>query len=264
MAGEAKTEQFMLGTATVMIGPMAELFDLNPKDHSIGLVKNFTMTSEPAYTELTQGVKNTTVFSVMTGNPVRATMEVYEHTMKNLAYALGLNGGNVEATVGKTTTNADIAADPAGVSVIPVAATTAFQVGDFISIQSPDTDDNMFVGEIESLDGTANTLTIKEKITTEVKSGASVQRLSVIGVGSKEEQPYLASKVVGKLANGDVVALLIPKMRITAGFTLSFRTDNFGNLPLTMTLYDLVNSDKFYERFKPFGQAMLAAPAKGA
>ena len=42
MAGEAKTDSFMLGAATVMIGAMADLYDLNPTDHSIGLVKNFS------------------------------------------------------------------------------------------------------------------------------------------------------------------------------------------------------------------------------
>lgn len=263
MAGEAKTEQFMLGTATVMVGPMADLFELNPKEHSIGLVKNFTMTSEPGYTDLTQGVKNTTVYSIMTSNPVRATMEVYEHTMRNLAYALGLNGGSFnQAAAVKTTTNADIAADPAGVSVIPVLATTGFEVGAWLSLTAKGAPDNVFVGQVVSTDATAKTITVQQKITAAVPTGSTVQSLEIVGVGSKENQPYLAAKVVGELANGDTVALLIPKMRVTAGFTLAFRTDNFGNLPYTMTLYDLVNSDQFYDVFKPYGQAMLAAPPK--
>ncbi|AJD82912.1 hypothetical protein PJWF_00018 [Achromobacter phage JWF] len=263
MAGEAKTEKFMLGTATVMIGPMADLFDLNPKEHSIGLVKNFTMTSEPGYTDLTQGVKNTTVYSIMTSNPVRATMEVYEHTMRNLAYSLGLNGGgyNVDPAA-STTTSADIAADPAGVSVVPVVATTSFAAGKWIAVKPTGESDNVIVAEVESLDATAKTITIKQKITVAVPTGSKVEAMEIVGVGSKENQPYLAAKVVGELANGDVVALLIPKMRVTAGFTLSFRTDNFGNLPFTMTLYDLVNSDIFFDTFKPYGQAMLAAAAK--
>jgi len=265
MAGEAKTEQFMLGTATVMIGPMASLFELNPEEHSIGLVKNFTMTSEPGYTDLTQGVKNTTVYSIMTSNPVRATMEVYEHTMSNLAYSLGLNGGELAQTVGvNAVTSADIAADPAGVSVIPVDTTTGFEVGGWISLTALGSEDNVFVGQVETLDATAKTIAVSQKITSAVPQGSKVQVLSIIGVGSKDNQPYLAAKVVGQLANGDPVVLLIPKIRITAGFTLSFRTDNFGNLPFTMTLYDLVNSDQFFEDFKNHGQAMLAAPAKVA
>jgi len=261
MAGEAKTEQFMLGTATVMIGPMADLFNLNPEEHSIGLVKNFTMTSEPGYTELTQGVKNTTVYSIMTSNPVRATMEVYEHTTRNLAYALGLNGGDYEPSlpVNETTTNADIAADPAGISVIPVASASTIMAGDWIMVEAINSGDNVFIGEIESVDTTAKTLTVKQKITAAIPMGSAVKPFQPVGVGSKENQPYLAAKVVGKLANGDSVALLIPKIRITAGFTLAFRTDNFGNLPFTMTLYDLVGTDEFFETFKPYGQAMLTA-----
>lgn len=261
MAGEAKTEQFMLGTATVMIGEMADLFNLNPEDHSIGLVKNFTMTSEPGYTELTQGVKNTTVYSIMTSNPVRATMEVYEHTSKNLAYALGLNGGSYDIAPGTigSTTNADIAGDPAGVSVIPAANVASFQIGMWIMLQDKNTGDNIFMGEVKSTDSTAKTITVKQKITSAVPMGSPIRPFKPVGIGSKDDQPYLSAKVVGKLANGDTVALLIPKIRITAGFTLAFRTDNFGNLPFTMTLYDLVNSDEFFEAFKPYGQAMLAA-----
>ena len=74
MAGLAKTDAFMLGDATVMIGAMADLLTLNTVEHSIGLVKEFMVKSEPGYTELTQGVKNTVVASVMTSNKVSATM----------------------------------------------------------------------------------------------------------------------------------------------------------------------------------------------
>ena len=77
MAGEAKTNAFMLGTATVMLGAQADLFDLNPTEHSIGLVKNFNLQVDQTYTELTQGVQNQIVFSVRTGNKVMNTMEAY-------------------------------------------------------------------------------------------------------------------------------------------------------------------------------------------
>jgi hypothetical protein len=90
MAGEAKTNNFMLGTATVMLGPMDDVFDLTPANHSIGLVKNFQLQSQPTFADLTQGIKNTQVYSVHTGNDVRASMEVYEFTAQNLSYALGL------------------------------------------------------------------------------------------------------------------------------------------------------------------------------
>ena len=70
---------------------------------------------------------------------------------------------------------------------------------------------------------------------------------------------FYLTDVIGIAPGYAGLALLIPKIRITAGFTLAFRTDNFGNLPFTMTLYDLVNSDDFYTTFLPFGQAMLSA-----
>lgn len=61
MAGEAKSTSFVLGTATVMIGPRADVFELTPEEHSIGLVKNFTLSGDPSYLDLTHGVRNTIV-----------------------------------------------------------------------------------------------------------------------------------------------------------------------------------------------------------
>ena len=76
MAGEALTSKFMLGTATLMLGPVADLFDLNVAEHSVGLAKNVTMKSTPGFIELTQGVKNNTVYSVMNSNKVMVNAEV--------------------------------------------------------------------------------------------------------------------------------------------------------------------------------------------
>ena len=95
MAGEARTSAFSLAAATVMLGLQSELFNLEPDQNSIGLVKNFTATATPTFTNLTQGVEGNTVASVMTNNVVRATFETYEYTARNLAYALSLEGGSL-------------------------------------------------------------------------------------------------------------------------------------------------------------------------
>ena len=71
MYGLANTNRFMLGAATLLLGPQADLFNLTRAEHSVGLIKNFALTAEPSFTELTQGVRNTVVFSVMTGHAVR-------------------------------------------------------------------------------------------------------------------------------------------------------------------------------------------------
>lgn len=261
MAGEAKSQQFMLGTATVMIGPQSELFNLNPDEHSIGLVKNFSISGQPSYTELTQGVKNNVVFSVMTANPVTATMEVYEHTSKNLAYGLGLDGSKLDPISDSTTTNADVPANIAGTSDIPVAAVTGFTVGDWIQAAVPGANDKLLVAKIKTIDAAAKTLTVDDaqKFDYELPAGTVVRKVNVVGIGSKSDQPFLSAKIVGSLADGTPVALLIPKVRITGGFTLAFKTDSFGNLPYKFQPYDLVETDPFYDTFLPFGQAMLTS-----
>ena len=132
MSGEAKTSAFMLGNATVMIGPQAQLYDLQPSIHSIGLVKQFKIMAEPSYTRLTQGVKGTTVMSVLTSNVVRASMEVYESSIANLAYGLGLDG----YTTDPTSYVAAVAA--AAATSITMKDATNFSNGDTVSIVKPD------------------------------------------------------------------------------------------------------------------------------
>jgi hypothetical protein len=251
----------MLGAATVMIGPQKDLFNLNPDDHSIGLVKNFSISGQPAYTELTQGVKNSVVYSVMTGNPVTATMEVYEHTSKNLAYGLGLDGSAMDPIATKTTTNADVPSNIAGTKLLPVASVTDLVIGDWIQALAPGATDKVLVARITDVDAVAKTLTIADDQAFDyaLPIGSTVQKVNVVGIGSKSDQPFLSAKVVGNLADGTPVALLIPKIRITGGFTLAFKTDSFGNLPYKFQPYDLVSDDPFYDTFLPFGQAMLAA-----
>lgn len=253
MAGEAKTNSFMLGSATVMIGPQADLFTLAPSTHSIGLVKNFTSSSEPQYTDLTQGVKNTIVASVMTSNRVRAQMEVYEYTSKNIAYALGLNGSALSPITTSTTSSAAVTANA---TTITVAQVTGLAANDWVMIQEG-TDDKVFYRRIVSI--ATNVLTLNAALPVALTSGCTVQKVNQIDVGSSTDQPYLSAKVVGSLADGTEVGLLIPKLRITAGFTLGFTTDNFGNLPLEFTMYDLTSDDANYALFAG-KQAMLFTP----
>jgi hypothetical protein len=95
MAGEARSIDFLVGTATIMLGLPADLRDFRPETHSIGLVKNVKLMAEATYIELTQGIRNSVVHSVKTGEPVRASAEVYEFNAANWSYALGFSGYNV-------------------------------------------------------------------------------------------------------------------------------------------------------------------------
>jgi hypothetical protein len=243
MAGEAKTSAFMLGAATVMIGTPDKLFDLNPEDHSIGLVKNFRVTGEPSYTDLTQGVKNTVVYSVMTGNVIRASMEAYEYTGKNIAYSLGLEGGSVDPQ----TVSTDLSA-PASISDTSVTVTseTGFDVDDYVMIQDG-LDDKVYVRKLTAT--ASGSLTFAQALPKAIPAGAVVSKSNVISIGSKNEQPYLAAKIVGTLADKTEVVLLCPKIRITNGFSLGFTTEGFDNLPYEFSFYDQVATDPLYADF---------------
>lgn len=155
-AGSAKTEKFNLGAATVMIGPKDQVLDLVPEKHSIGLVKNFSFSSNDQYLDLTQGIRNTVVYTVKTGSEVTASMEVYEYTSKNLAYALGLEGYELAEGIDMTL-SADLnsSVSTSAITAIAPQGATADDVvvGDYVTIQGnkSSNEDMVFVGKVASV-----------------------------------------------------------------------------------------------------------------
>ena len=243
MPGLSKTNEFLLGTATVMLGAEADLFDLN-STNSIGLVKNFTISTDPAYTELTQGVKNTLVASVLTQNTVRASMEAYEFTAQNIAYALGLSGTFTKKTVTSTLANA-IADDDTDFDVAASDGAN-FAVDDYVMIKA-DTEDNFVIRKIVSI--LTDAITVNAPFGQVIASGSEVLVVNKTDGGSKEDQPYYSAKIAGKLANGEPMVLLLPKVRITQGFNLAFTSDDYSNMPFEFTVYDPVSTDTHYAYF---------------
>lgn len=259
MAGEAKTNAFMLGTATVMLGAQADLFDLNPTEHSIGLVKNFNLQVDQTYTELTQGVQNQIVFSVRTGNKVTGTMEAYEYTGANLAYALGQEGYAAGAAIAA---NASVISSPAPTTtVFSLTAAAGITDGDYIMIQTGNSD-QILVRKVSDITGVV--VTVSPALPAAPAAGATVSKMNVIGLGSNScaESTFIAAKIVGTLADCSEVVLLLPKVKVTKGFALAFNSGDFQNLPLEMTVYDLLPTDPHYAAFSEFGNAsaMLLTP----
>lgn len=275
MAGEARTSAFMLGNATVMIGPQSALYDLNVNQHSIGLVKNFSISTEPNYVELTQGEKSNIVYSVMTANPVRAQMEVFEYTTRNLMYGLGLDGSTITPFGNEyVSTVAVTGSDSTPVTSIAFTAATNvsgdFPVGAWVSIQHPTQNDIVHYARLTAATTTTGTApSITHTLTfagqgfksgNNMPLGAKVQRATRVDVGSQVDQPFLAAKVVGVLPERqEPVGLLIPKMRVTRGFTLAFTMENFGNLPFQFQPYDLLPTDPFFNDFVGRGPVALMA-----
>lgn len=258
MAGEAKTNAFMLGTATVMLGDREDLFDFTPANHSIGLVKNFNLTVDQSYTDLGQGLTNQTVFSVKTGSKIMATMEAYEYTGKNLTYALGMEGFNAAAEVITRTT----VTSGATTTVVPVLSTTGVIAGDYIKIQTG-TSDQVLVRKVISVGTSPISFTVA-MLPGSPAEGATVAKMNVIPLGSSTacEDTFVAAKIVGTLADCSEVVLLLPKVKVTKGFNMAFNSNDFQNLPLELTVYDLLADDDHYAAFAEFGNAsaMLLTP----
>ena len=269
MAGNALTNQFNIGTATVMVGPMADVLNLTPEQHSIGLVKAVTLTSETNEVTLTQGVRNTIVDSQVTGVTSTVTMEVYEYTAKNLAYAAQLDGadystgkimkiktaitGGVSATTVVLNADSDVSSSFTKDTRIQIQATGAKKY------------DKVYLGVLASnstYDGTAHTLTLT--LSEAIPAGGSfavddeVFSVSVIPVGADRPQPYYGVKIVGILPNGnEPVTIIIPKAKVTSGLTLGFNTDNYVNLQFEFTPYDLTTDDSTYSTFEDYGASVL-------
>lgn len=149
MAGEAKTNAFNIGTATVMLAPLGtNPEELTPEENSIGLVKNFTVSSTDQYTDLTQGIQNDIVWSEKTGSEITATMEVYEYTASNMAYALGINGNEMVEGDKFSVKSAS------GDELVVEAGTSMgadFMEGDRIVIQSKKVEDLVYLGKIKDV-----------------------------------------------------------------------------------------------------------------
>lgn len=255
------TNQFNIGVSTVMIGPMKDVKNLTPEEHSIGLIKNFSLTSEVNEVTLTQGLRNTQVDSQVTGVTTRLSMEVYEYTAKNLAYAAQLSGENFTLAGNyaiKTAITGGVSATTVLLKNVPSASQSDLAAGDTIALQvTGEKDyDKVYLATVASAswesdsqeDDTIGTLTIT--LTSAIPSGWNfavddrVFFVNMIPVGSDEPQPYYGVKIVGILPNGnEPVTIICPKAKVSAGFNIGFTTDNYGNMPFEFTPYDLTKQD---------------------
>ena len=255
------TNQFNIGISTLMIGPMDKVLELTPEEHSIGLIKNFTITSETNEVTLTQGIRNTQVDSQVTGNTIQMTTDVYEYTAKNIAYAAQLAGENFSLTGNyklKTAITGGVSATAVVLKNVPASAQADLSAGDTIALQCTSTKDydKIWLGKVaeaptwtaDSQDETVGDLSIT--LTAAIPTGwefaadDSVFYVNLIPVGSDEPQPYYGVKIVGILPNGnEPFTIICPKAKITGGFNISFTTDNYGSMPFQLTPYDMTKAD---------------------
>lgn len=259
MAGNAKTSKFLLTTATVMVGPMDDLYSLNTVDHSIGLVKNVQIQADPQFIELTQGIRNQVVMSVRNADGLKISAEVYEFTPANLAYAAGLDGG--ELSVAQTLYELQSVAEGEDTEVVLTGDVgAAWGVGKYGFVQKGLSD---YVHIFKSNGATVSTDTTVALATgfdipanLEFPAGSRVGLVDRLDFGGQEAQENFALKIVGLLPEDKTpFTIMVPKVKITRGLSLAFASDNFTNMPFEFTPYGLVAEDTMYSEF---GDAVMS------
>lgn len=249
MAGEAQSINFAVGTATIMVGDPADLRDFRPETHSLGLVKNVKIMAEASYIQLTQGIRNEVVHSIKTGEPVSMGAEIYEYNAKNWNYALGFSGYDVTVNPAVHYVKTAVAATPSGTSTFEVDAVAGFTGGDYVNVQLGNTSDSVIPRRITGT--TSTTVTFDAPIKNQaIPVGAAIRKVNIIPVGRQSEQPFLAAKIVGTMADQVEVVIEIPKLRITKGFDLTFQSSDYANMPFEFTCYAQIPTDAQYARFK--------------
>jgi hypothetical protein len=244
MAGEALTTEFMLGTATVMLGTMGNLYDLTPSQHSLGLVKTVKVTSTPTFVDLKQGIRNQVVYSVKTENQTKVNFDVYEYTGRNLNYALGLSSTDYSTYVPVQSTTTGVTAS--GALSITVASGTGFTIGSWIVVEDA-VSKRTFVRKLTNVVGPV--LTFTNTTNSSFPIGTIVRQHLAMAMGSVSVQPFIGCKIKGETAAGDPATLFFGKCRITSDFMLGFQTNDFSSIPFELTVYDLVATDSNYADF---------------
>lgn len=254
MAGEARTSEFLLTTATVMIGPQSKVMELNPSQHSVGLIKNVQATANMNFTELTQGINAQIVSSVNTTNQAKITGEVYEYTARNLAYAAGIDSSGTDYDPITDTFPLKTAITTGGASIaLNTGDGAKWSAGDYGVIADTDNPDRLHVFKVQSIATDTLTLATAYAMPTTMTFGTAttiIYRVHSIKVGAVARQPTFGCKLVGLLPeSGQPITMIFPKVKITKGLSVNFQTNDFANMPFEFTPYSLVAADPFFADF---------------
>lgn len=260
--GLAKTNQFLLSMATVMVGPMSKLFELTPAVHSIGLVKNVRVQTETQQVELMQGVTNDLVYSVNTTNNVTVNCDVFEHTAQNLAYGAGL-----DANTGWTPNNvvyapsANVMAADTTITIAGTGNLTGWNVGDWLVMQADGTD-LVWVARVTAVNATTRTLTFAATHplpagVTWTAATTKIWNVKPVPLGNNGTN-FLSCKMVGLLPEQTKpITLIFPKVRVTSGISLAFQNNEFAAMPFAFQPYSLIPSDTFFSEFPQSRRAYI-------
>lgn len=250
-----KNNAFLLGEATLMLAPYSDatsVFDLTPALHSLGMVRNVSVSEESDKIELRKGIQQLLVDSKKSNVRVSLAAEIFEFNAQNMLYSLSRAATAVLPKRGKLKTAVAGAAATFVVNTDPIPGESAtgltvaadIPVGATLVIQSTGSDTDYILPV--KVTATTTMVTGDFTVTAAVPAGmsfpigSSVWVVNEIPIGSVDEQDFFKVKVVGTLSNNrKPMAVILPKVKIMKGFNLNFDEGNYTSMPFEFDPYFL-------------------------
>ena len=244
-----KKSAFMLSSATVMMAPAfsTDVYSLTPEDHSVGMVKEVAIPLESSQIQLTNGVSQATVASRRTSVQPSISFTSYEFTAQNVARSLAMSGTLGAMKRGVLTTAAAAAATELvlGSSPVPGEAGSAITAlgdipaGSTLLVQRPSpSQDYVFPTKSSgAATGAASPWTVPIAANYAIPAGMSFPIGSLVWVvpalrPNIDQDDLFCVKVTGTLDSYDrPVTVVLPKVRVSRGFNLSFTETEYGGMP---------------------------------
>lgn len=243
--GTAKTGRFQFSTATLCIAEMKDQLAINPLIHSLGLVKNVKVDATTSKVDLTQGIQNDVIASVVNGNPITGSGEVYEYTAKNFAYGLSQDPTGIVDMALPVGVAAPVAAKATEVTLADTIDGAA--VGSWIYIQE-NLDDQIHIAKLSAVaDKSLTFAAFPLPDGLAFSANARVGLLNKIDTDASKSNNNFAVRIIGIALDGSTpITLHFPKCRITKGFSMAFSSDNFSNMPFEWTPLVPLPTDEGY------------------
>lgn len=245
-----KSNAFLLGEATLMIAPFGStpVFELTPAAHSLGMVRNVSLSQESDNVELRKGIQQHLVDSKKSNVRTTLSAEVYEFSPQNLFYSQSLNRtavapkrGKLKAAITGPQATIVLVSDPLpGQASTAITAIADIPVGTTLLIQAAGADSDMTLPVRVTA---ATTMATGDfTVTAAVPAGMTFPKdsyvwvVNEVPVGSTAEEDLFAVKMTSTMSNNKrPINLVFPKVKITRGFQITFDETNYGNMPFEFT-----------------------------
>ncbi len=244
-----KKSAFMLSSATVMMAPAftTDVYALTPEEHSVGMVKEVAVPLDSSMISLTNGVAQATVASKRTSVQPTISFTSYEFTAENVARSLAMAGevgvmkrGILTTAAAAEATELVLASDPVpGELASAIAAINDIPSGSTLLVQRPSPNQDYVFPTKSSGAATGPT----SPFTVPIAANYAIPAGMSFPIGSKvwvvpalrptiDQDDLFGIKITGTLDSYDrPVTVILPKVRVSKGFSLSFSETEYGGMP---------------------------------